>query len=131
MSNDDTHNSVTEKVNSKPSSKQTFKEYYESNPEFKKKHREYVKQRVPCVECGKMVPKGNLSAHRKTKKHSQNAATLSATLLNGSGISDQKNFSDVKTIDMTGIQNSIIIDIKMIKNDLKKLKQLINKKENV
>jgi len=46
----------------------TFKEYY-NDPEFKRKHKEYIMGKVNC-DCGKQgVLRCNLSKHRNTQKH--------------------------------------------------------------
>ena len=45
----------------------TFKEYY-SDPIYKEKHLEYIKQKVPCV-CGVITARCNMSHHKKTEKH--------------------------------------------------------------
>ena len=46
-----------------------FKELYHSNPEYKKKHLDYVKKKVYCHECGVFVSRCNLGHHKATKKH--------------------------------------------------------------
>lgn len=51
--------------------KQTFKEYYSSNPEFQQKHRDYVRQKIVCPDCNKEVSRSNLSAHKRAKKHAK------------------------------------------------------------
>ncbi len=48
--------------------KQTFKEYYDSNPEFREKHLNKLRERIIC-ECGKSVARSNLSRHKKTTLH--------------------------------------------------------------
>jgi len=51
----------------KKTGSKTFKEYY-ADPEFKKKHLAYVKEKVMC-DCGKEISRSNMSAHVKTKLH--------------------------------------------------------------
>jgi desulfoferrodoxin (superoxide reductase-like protein) len=46
-----------------------FKELYHSNPEYKKKHLDYVKKKVYCEECGVYVSRCNIGHHKATKKH--------------------------------------------------------------
>jgi len=53
---------------SKDKKKQSFKEYYDSKPEFRKKHREQLREKIVC-ECGSTVSKGNIYNHRKSNKH--------------------------------------------------------------
>lgn len=48
-----------------------FKEYYDGNPEFREKHKDYVRQKINCPDCNKPVARSNLSAHRRTKKHAK------------------------------------------------------------
>jgi hypothetical protein len=45
----------------------TFKDYY-SDPAYKQRHLEYIKQKVPC-KCGVITARNNMSTHKKTKKH--------------------------------------------------------------
>ena len=47
---------------------QTFKEYYDSNPEFRQRHLEKLKEGKEC-ECGCIITRGNFSKHLKSKKH--------------------------------------------------------------
>ncbi len=49
------------------SSSKTFKEYY-SDPVYKQRHLEYVKQKIPCT-CGLIMARCNMGHHKKTKKH--------------------------------------------------------------
>jgi len=44
-----------------------FKSYYD-NPEYRKKHKEYILTKVQCG-CGTITARCNMSHHRKTKKH--------------------------------------------------------------
>ena len=45
----------------------SFKEYY-TNPEFKKKHLEYINARVKC-ECGASIVRCGLARHKRTITH--------------------------------------------------------------
>ena len=49
--------------------KSSFKEYYKTHDEFRQKHLEKSRERIMCDGCGKSVPRSNMSAHKKTKKH--------------------------------------------------------------
>jgi hypothetical protein len=51
-----------------PKKKYNFKERYHNDPEFKKKHLEYINKPVTC-ECGYETTKSNILNHMKTKKH--------------------------------------------------------------
>jgi len=44
-----------------------FSDYYK-DPEFKKRHDEYVSTKIQC-QCGQYVARYNMSKHRKTNKH--------------------------------------------------------------
>ena len=44
----------------------TFKKYYE-NEDFRTKHLEYMKEKVPCSECGFVTARANMSAHKKSR----------------------------------------------------------------
>lgn len=46
----------------------SFKEKYDTDLDFKKKHIKYCVEKLKC-ECGCMVMRSNLSTHRKSKKH--------------------------------------------------------------
>ena len=52
-------------VTKKP--KRTFLQYCE-DPIFKAKHREYIKSKVACSVCGKVIARYNMTNHKKTKK---------------------------------------------------------------
>ena len=46
----------------------TFKEYYNEDPEFRRRQLERLAEKVEC-ECGYVCAKGNLSRHRKSHIH--------------------------------------------------------------
>lgn len=46
----------------------SFREYYKNNPEFQKRHKAKLAQLVTCT-CSKVVQKGYLSKHLKSKAH--------------------------------------------------------------
>jgi hypothetical protein len=46
----------------------SFRERYNSDPEFREKHKQYIMTKVEC-ECGCMVRRNYMSTHKKTKKH--------------------------------------------------------------
>ena len=48
--------------------KTTFKENYDNDPEFKKKHLKYVTEKVKC-ECGFMTCRNNILKHKKSHIH--------------------------------------------------------------
>ena len=62
----------TYRENNKEAFNKQVRERYENNPEMKEKKRladlKWRMVKIQC-ECGSMCSKGNLSAHRKTKKH--------------------------------------------------------------
>jgi len=49
----------------------TFKEYY-ADPEFKARHLEKMRHKVPCPLCECVVSKGNMKKHQDTKKCQRN-----------------------------------------------------------
>jgi hypothetical protein len=53
----------------------TFKEYY-SDPEYKAKHLAYVKAKIVCPVCNKLVSRSNLGHHNKTEIHKKRAEVL-------------------------------------------------------
>jgi hypothetical protein len=48
----------------------TFADYYKSDPEFRKRHLEKLKEEVEC-ECGFVTAKCNLARHRKNHLHTK------------------------------------------------------------
>ncbi|HRP37144.1 MAG TPA: hypothetical protein PLS50_05010 [Candidatus Dojkabacteria bacterium] len=48
--------------------KNTFKWYYVNDPKFRKRHLQYVSEKVECL-CGKMVARSHMSRHKKTAQH--------------------------------------------------------------
>lgn len=61
---------ITEEVNpvEKVKRTKTFKEYY-SDEEFKKKHLAHMLEKVECSACKRMVSRGNISTHKKSRMH--------------------------------------------------------------
>lgn len=45
----------------------TFTDYYK-DPEYKKKHKEYMSQKVECKYCKKIVTRSNMTNHLRTLK---------------------------------------------------------------
>ena len=52
---------------SKSNKTKTFKDYYQ-DPEFKKRHLAYIKEKIIC-ECGTKISKHNKYRHLKSDKH--------------------------------------------------------------
>jgi hypothetical protein len=48
------------------SQKDYYSEWYSKN---KDKHLEYLKQKIPCEVCNKLIIRNQLSVHKKTKNH--------------------------------------------------------------
>ena len=61
----DTEVNVSPKKERKP--KKTFKEYSQ-DPEFKARHKAYIKTPIACPVCDRLTPRYNMSNHKKTKK---------------------------------------------------------------
>jgi hypothetical protein len=47
----------------------TFKVKYHGDPEFKRRHLEYISQKIQCPECKQMVVRSHITRHRLTKYH--------------------------------------------------------------
>jgi hypothetical protein len=60
---------IIQEEDKKQTKGKTFREYY-ADPEFKRKHLEYVNARTRC-ECGKMITRANISVHKKTPLHAK------------------------------------------------------------
>lgn len=56
----------TQNINQKQ--RKTFTDYYWTNPEFRKKHREYMAQKVYCP-CGIYMARGAMTYHKRSNKH--------------------------------------------------------------
>ncbi len=56
------------------SPKKTFKQYYDEDPEFRKRHLQRMLEKVPC-ECGFVTRRNNLSKHRKSRNHEKRMET--------------------------------------------------------
>ena len=54
-------------------SKSTFKNRYDNDPEFRETHLSYMKEKVECEGCGKMILRCNMSRHIKTESHKKNS----------------------------------------------------------
>lgn len=48
-----------------------FSVKYYSDPEYKQKHNDYMKQSIMC-ECGREIKRHNTSHHKKSKIHQTN-----------------------------------------------------------
>ena len=47
----------------------SIKNYYD-DPEFKKRHKEYMKEKIKCPDgCGSVTARYNMHHHRKSEKH--------------------------------------------------------------
>lgn len=45
-----------------------FKEYYNSNPKFRKRHLAKMNEKIAC-NCGRLVARCGLARHKRTKSH--------------------------------------------------------------
>lgn len=45
----------------------TFKEYY-SDPDFKKKHLEYINTKIKCPVCRCKITRSHMTRHKRTKR---------------------------------------------------------------
>ena len=74
----------------------TWKTLYLSNPEYRKKHKEYMAQKLYCG-CGSYVSRSSTPSHKKSNKHLlwiQEQRKLWKQILNKSSLTkeDQKLF---------------------------------------
>jgi len=69
---------MTEQIieQSKPKHKHSFKDRYDNDPAFKKKHLEYVMEKVKCEYCERNVSRCNMSSHHKTARCSKKRQQL-------------------------------------------------------
>jgi hypothetical protein len=51
--------------------KKPFKEYYQTDPDFKARHLKYVMEKVKCETCGKEISRCNMTKHKTSNKHKQ------------------------------------------------------------
>ena len=58
----------------------TFKQRYDSDPEYRIKHLEYMKTEAQC-ECGVTVKRCHMGRHKNTKKHRDAMGITKATEL--------------------------------------------------
>ena len=47
-----------------------FKKYYE-NPEWRRKHLDYMSAKISCPECGFETRRSNMTRHRKSSNHTK------------------------------------------------------------
>lgn len=47
-----------------------FKKYYDTNKEFREKHKEYMKDKITCT-CGLEITRNNKTNHLKSLKHKE------------------------------------------------------------
>jgi hypothetical protein len=77
---------------------QTFKEYYNSNPEFKKRHLEKMKTKLTC-ECGRVVNKAHMCKHLRSSVHIKSLnITKSNTESGDKHVEFQKQIDDLKEL---------------------------------
>jgi 1,2-phenylacetyl-CoA epoxidase catalytic subunit len=64
------------KSNKKSDTKHSFKNYYDNNEEFRKKHIKKMNEKIFC-ECGFETARSNLYRHKKGSIHTQNMEKIS------------------------------------------------------
>lgn len=57
-------------IASSPRDKFNFKKYYDTNKEFREKHKEYMKDKIMCT-CGLEITRNNKTNHLKSLKHKE------------------------------------------------------------
>ena len=57
---------MTENIETK--TQKTFKERYNNDPEYKRRHLEYINEKLPC-ECGRMISRVYIAKHVTLEKH--------------------------------------------------------------
>lgn len=50
----------------------SFSQYYNTHPEYRKKHLEKLKEKVECPICHIFTARANMTTHKKTTKHKYN-----------------------------------------------------------
>jgi hypothetical protein len=55
-----------------------FKEYYNTNSEFKARHKLKMKEKIFCTDCNALVNKYNLAKHKRTKIHETRIKLMAA-----------------------------------------------------
>jgi len=86
-----------------------FKQRYQNDPEFKKRHLDHIKEIITC-ECGHSVKRGYISKHRKLQKH-----------IKEMGIKEKE-----KEIENYKLIEKLKEEIKELKSMKEKLNNLIN-----
>ena len=89
---------------------------YKTDPEFKKKHLEYITTKMEC-ECGKMISRCNMALHKRTKSH--------LNYLDG-GIAKKKNKSIAVLLDLKNKYKSLGSDLEL-KNAIEAIDKIIEK----
>lgn len=54
----------------------SWKDVYQSNSEFREKHKKRLAEKIAC-ECGKTIVRGNMSKHKHTDHHKKAMEALS------------------------------------------------------
>lgn len=85
----------------------TFKKTYDSDPEFKRKHLDYVTTKVMC-ECGFQTCRNNLIKHRKSHLHINRLKALK----------EQEN--KTLTIEIVKLNKSLEVHNKLLEQLIKK-----------
>ncbi len=67
MENEDIEAVINDEPVVEKKQRKKFKEYY-ADPEFKKRHLEYVNEKIECT-CGRSISRSNYSKHLKTPLH--------------------------------------------------------------
>jgi hypothetical protein len=70
-----------------------FSEYYNSNPEFRERHKKYMSEKKPC-SCGFVTARSNMSKHKKSSNHTKRMAEFENNL----EIKFIKKYEDLKKI---------------------------------
>jgi hypothetical protein len=87
-------------------SKKSSSSKYHEDPEYRRKHLEYISEKITC-ECGITTTRGNLSHHRGTNKHK-------------TWIREQKDNQLSDTI------QNLFTEIKELKKEIKRINKQLN-----
>lgn len=96
----------------------TFKEYYDEDEEFKKKHLERLNEKIEC-ECGFITARANYTRHKKSHLHIKKMEEKEAKIIN-------KKLTEMEKEKQAEI-NKIMTKIQKEKKKLEKIEKEITK----
>ena len=61
-----------------PQPNKTFKERYQQDVEYRKKHVNYMMTKVPCNGCGFVTARCNMTRHRRSRNHAKRMTMIAS-----------------------------------------------------